>query len=254
MRQLVRSKKLSDDIVEHLEHMILEGVFEPGSRLPAERKLAEEFGVSRPSVREALKKLITKGLVASKQGRGNFIVESVGKIFRDPLLCLYEEYPEAQRDLLEFRHTLEVSSAYYAALRANNLDLESLSKKFEAMKVCYLDKQSTKEQEAIADADFHLAIAEASHNIVILQIMRMLFELVKKNITVSIFCLHIVKGQTRDKLMEQHQALYDAIMAGDANLAKNIAGEHVSYVRKVLDTLSEDQQRIAQSERRHQVE
>lgn len=254
MQPLVRSKKVSDDIVEHLEQMILEGVYSPGSRLPAERKLAVELGVSRPSLREALKKLIAKGFVTSKQGGGNFITESVGQVFRDPILGLYEEYPEAQRDLLEFRHTLESSSAYYAALRANKLDLENLTKHFELMKQCYLDKESTKQQEAIADADFHLAIAEASHNMVLLQIMRMLFDLVKKNITVSIFCLHTVKESTRDSLIAQHQALYDAIMAGDADLAKDVASEHINYVRQVLDTLSEDQKRIAQSERRHHLE
>lgn len=254
VQQLIRSKKVSDDIVEQLEHLILEGIFKPGSRLPAERKLAEEFGVSRPSVREALKKMVAKGLVISRQGGGNFVVESVGQLFRDPILSLYGDYPDAQRDLLEFRHTLEASCAYYAALRANKLDLENLVQQFNVMKACYLDKQSTKNQEAEADAGFHLAIAEASHNMVLLQIMRMLFDLVKQNITSSIFCLYTGCKQTRDQLMEQHTALYEAILSGDAELAKMVAGDHINYVRQVLDELERDQKRIVQSERRHKSE
>lgn len=254
VQQLIRNKKISDDIVEQLEHLILEGVFKPGSRLPAERKLAEQFGVSRPSLREALKKMVAKGLVVSKQGGGNYVVETVGQLFRDPILSLYEEYPDAQRDLLEFRHTLEASCAYYAALRANKLDIENLTKQINKMRVCYLDKQSTKNQEAEADANFHLAIAEASHNMVLLQVMRLLFDLVKQNITSSIFCFYTGKEQTRDQLMEQHNALYEAIISGDAELAKNVASDHINYVRKVLSELEEEQKRMTQSERRLKTE
>lgn len=254
MQQLMKSKKISDDIVEQLEHLILEGVFKPGDRLPAERKLAEELGVSRPTLREALKKMVAKGLIITKQGGGNFVVESVGQLFRDPILSLYEEYPEAQRDLLEFRHTLEGSCAYYAALRANKLDLENLTRQINKMKACYLDKKSTKEQDAEADANFHLAIAEASHNMVLLQVMRMLFDLVKQNITSSIFCFYTVKEQTRDQLMVQHNALYEAIISRDANLAKAVVEEHINYVRTVLNELDEEQKRISQSERRLNLE
>ena len=103
----VQQRRLADDIVDRIETLILEGTLKPGERLPAERALAEEFGVSRPSLREALQKLVARGLLQSRHGGGTFVSEALGSSFRDPLLQLLEKNPEAQRDLLEFRHTLE---------------------------------------------------------------------------------------------------------------------------------------------------
>ncbi len=71
----VRQRRLSDDIVAQLEAMILEGTLKSGERLPAERVLAEQFGVSRPSLREAIQKLVAKGLLVSRQGGGNYVTE-----------------------------------------------------------------------------------------------------------------------------------------------------------------------------------
>jgi len=146
----VRQRRLSDDIVEQLEGMILEGTLKSGERLPAERALAEQFGVSRPSLREAIQKLAAKGLLVSRQGGGNYVAESLGSTFSDPLLHLLENNPEAQRDLLEFRQTLEASCAYYAALRATEVDRERLTAAFEALQDCYarVDEVSRVEEGA----------------------------------------------------------------------------------------------------------
>ena len=132
----VRQRRLSDDIVERLEGMILEGTLRAGERLPAERALAEQFGVSRPSLREAIQKLVAKGMLVSRQGGGNYVTETVGSTFSDPLLVLLENNTDAQRDLLEFRHTLEASCAYYAALRATEWDREQLQVSFDALQDC----------------------------------------------------------------------------------------------------------------------
>ena len=159
----VRQRRLSDDIVEQLEGMILEGTLKSGERLPAERALAEQFGVSRPSLREAIQKLAAKGLLVSRQGGGNYVAESLGSTFSDPLLHLLENNPEAQRDLLEFRQTLEASCAYYAALRATEVDRERLTAAFEALQDCYTrSDEVSRAEEGAADARFHLAIAEAA--------------------------------------------------------------------------------------------
>ncbi|MCD8514136.1 MAG: GntR family transcriptional regulator, partial [Nitrincola sp.] len=87
-----------------IEEMILEGTFNPGQRLPPERELAARFEVSRPSLREALQKLIARGLLTSRQGGGTYVAENLGSGFSDPLMKLFETHPEAQYDLLEFRH------------------------------------------------------------------------------------------------------------------------------------------------------
>ena len=120
----IKQRRLSDNIVEQLETMILEGTLQPGQRLPAERALAEQFGVSRPSLREAIQKLVAKGLLVSRQGGGNYVAESLGSTFSDPLLHLLENKEDAQRDLLSARQQrvqirralLSSSVALYAAL------------------------------------------------------------------------------------------------------------------------------------------
>ena len=151
----VRQRRLSDDIVERLEGMILEGTLTAGERLPAERQLAEQFGVSRPSLREAIQKLVAKGMLVSRQGGGNYVAQSMGSTFSDPLLQLLENNPEVERDLLEFRHTLEASCAYYAALRATAVDRERLKVAFDALQDCYARADEvSRAEEGAADASF----------------------------------------------------------------------------------------------------
>lgn len=247
----VRQRRLSDDIVEQLEGMILEGTLKSGERLPAERALAEQFGVSRPSLREAIQKLSAKGLLVSRQGGGNYVAESLGSTFSDPLLHLLENNAEAQRDLLEFRQTLEASCAYYAALRATEVDRERLTAAFEALQDCYshVDEVSRVEEGA-ADARFHLAIAEASHNAVLLHTIRGLFDLLKRNVVTNIGGMYQQRTETRDMLISQHRDLYLAIVEGRAEDAREISTRHLLYVQEVLEEVRQEVQRVARAERR----
>ena len=247
----VRQRRLSDDIVEQLEGMILEGTLKSGERLPAERALAEQFGVSRPSLREAIQKLAAKGLLVSRQGGGNYVVESLGSTFSDPLLHLLENNPEAQRDLLEFRQTLEASCAYYAALRATEVDRERLTAAFEALQDCYTrDDEVSRVEEGAADARFHLAIAEASHNAVLLHTIRGLFDLLKRNVVTNIGGMYQQRTETRDMLISQHRDLYLAIIEGRAEQAREGSTRHLLYVQEVLEEVRQEVQRVARAQRR----
>ena len=247
----VRQRRLSDDIVEQLEGMILEGTLKSGERLPAERALAERFGVSRPSLREAIQKLAAKGLLVSRQGGGNYVVDSLGSTFSDPLLHLLESNPEAQRDLLEFRQTLEASCAYYAALRATEVDRERLTAAFEAWQDCYARADEvSRVEEGAADARFHLAIAEASHNAVLLHTIRGLFDLLKRNVVTNIGGMYQQRTETRDMLINQHRDLYLAIIEGRAEQARDVSIRHLLYVQEVLEEVRQEVQRVARAERR----
>lgn len=250
----VRQRRLSDDIVEQLEGMILEGTLQSGERLPAERALAEQFGVSRPSLREAIQKLTAKGLLMSRQGGGNYVVENLGSTFSDPLLHLLESNPDAQRDLLEFRQTLEASCAYYAAQRATDIDRERLRIAFDSLQNCYsrVDEVSRAE-EGEADASFHLAIAEASHNAVLLHTIRGLFDLLKRNVVTNIGGMYKQRTETRDMLISQHRELYLAIIEGRADNAREVSTRHLLYVQEVLEEVRQQVQRTARAERRKGV-
>lgn len=248
----VRQRRLSDDIVERLEGMILEGTLTAGERLPPERQLAEQFGVSRPSLREAIQKLVAKGMLVSRQGGGNYVAQSMGSTFSDPLLQLLENNPEVERDLLEFRHTLEASCAYYAALRATAVDRERLKVAFDALQDCYARADEvSRAEEGAADASFHLAIAEASHNAVLLHTIRGLFDLLKRNVVTNIGGMYKQRSETRDMLIAQHRDLYLAIVEGRAQDAREVSSQHILYVQEVLEEVRQEVQRVARAERRN---
>lgn len=250
----IQQRRLSDEIVEQLETMILEGVLQAGERLPAERKLAEQFGVSRPSLREAIQKLVAKGLLVSRQGGGNYVNQEVGTTFSDPLLALLAEKHDAQKDLLEFRHTLEGACAYYAALRATPADHERLAAAFAQLEACYEGSaENCQVEEGLADARFHLAIAEASHNVVLLHTIRGLFDLLRGNVITNIGGMYTHRSETRAMLIEQHRSLYQAIKAGDAELARQLSNQHIEYVCEVLAEVDEEQLRVQRSERRKRI-
>lgn len=250
----IRQRRLSDTIVEQLETMILEGALKPGEKLPAERTLAEQFGVSRPSLREAIQKLIAKGSLISRQGGGNYISKNFGSSFSDPLLPLLETHPEAHHDLLEFRHTLEADCAYYAALRATDVDRNHLETTFTELMTCYSnDSKAGRAEEAAADARFHLAIAEASHNVVLLHTMRGLFNLLESSVLANIDGMHVVKEPTRQALIDQHRDLFNAIMQANADEARRIAGNHIRYVQDMLAQSQEEKTRTDRALRRESL-
>ena len=91
----IRASKISDIIAKRLEAMILEGSLVPGQKMPPERELAQQFEVSRPSLREALHKLEAKGLVTRKQGGGTFVSAEIGLSFVDPLMQLFQTHSES---------------------------------------------------------------------------------------------------------------------------------------------------------------
>ena len=247
----VRQRRLSDDIVSQLEAMILEGTLKAGERLPAERQLAEQFGVSRPSLREAIQKLVARGLLVSRQGGGNYVAAQLGSTFSDPLLQLLEDNPDAQRDLLEFRHTLEGSCAYYAAQRATPVDHQRLRAAYDALQACYAEgSKATRAEEGAADARFHLAIAEASHNAVLLHTIRGLFDLPKHNVVTNIGGMYLQRGETRERLREQHRELFEAIVEGRAEEARERSSRHIDYVREVLEEGQQEVKRLARAQRR----
>lgn len=250
----IQQRRLSDEIVERLETMILEGALQAGERLPAERKLADQFGVSRPSLREAVQKMVAKGLIVSRQGGGNYVSKEVGATFSDPLLALLAKRTGAQKDLLEFRHTLEGACAYYAAQRATPADYERLDLAFEQLEACYENTtQDCRIEEGLADARFHLAIAEASHNVVLLHTIRGLFDLLRGNVVTNIGGMYSQRSETRTMLIEQHRALYQAIKSGQAEQARELSNRHIEYVCEVLAEVDEEQLRVQRSERRKHV-
>jgi len=245
--QRVKQPKISDVIVQQMEEMILEGTLKPGQKLPPERALAEQFEVSRPSVREAVQKLAAKGMLVSRQGGGNYVSEDLGRSFSDPLLDLFSSHPEAQYDLLEFRHALEGVSAYYAALRSTAADKAEIQRCYAVLQQHHDNDEF--EQEVHADVDFHLAIAGAAHNLVLLHMMRALFGLLRQHITDNLMNIYPKPGY-REKIHQQHRVLMDAVLAGDPEKARQAAHHHLAYVEDALLEGEKESSRVERALRR----
>lgn len=221
--------RIPDAIAHQLELRILEGSLKPGDRLPAERELALELGVSRPSLREAIKKLVSRDLLVSRHGGGTFVTNRLEASFSDPWQQLVEQHPFLQDDVLEFRFLLEASAAALAAERATDEDLQRLEQSFQRLDAAYQgDERSA---QVAADVGFHLTIAEAAHNVLyahlVSSVMRLLHEHVRRTLKEI-----GVGSETGRQLMAQHRAILDAISSRQPEQAWRAAQTHINFVRQ----------------------
>lgn len=243
--------RVSDRVAAQLRALIADRGLQPDQRLPAERALALELGVSRTALREAIAQLASQGLLRARIGGGTYVQrphtpEDQVIAPLQPFLPLLQGDPEYRFDVLETRHALEGATAWHAALRATDADRARIAAAFEAMLQAHA--QGDAAAEARADADFHLAIAEAAHNRVLLQVMRGLFDLLQTNISQSRHKL-FQSPRTFAPLLAQHRALHDAILAGEPERARDAAHAHLAFVHTALRSLDEDEARRARASR-----
>ncbi|MCP4077023.1 MAG: GntR family transcriptional regulator [Gammaproteobacteria bacterium] len=237
-------KTLSEQIASQLEAMIADGSLQPGEQLPAERILSERLGVSRPSLREAIKKLASKGLLMSRQGGGTYVQQSLDQGMIDPLMNILQQQPESRFDVLEVRHALDGHAAYYAALRATDEDRYHIQCAFERMIDLHQNTDNPLD-EARADAEFHISITEASHNVVLLHVTRSLFAVLQNTIKHNLDKLYTIP-RVFEPLSQQHEALMQAVVKGDPEAARLAAQEHLVFVEESLQGIDKQQ---AQHER-----
>ncbi|KAG0770688.1 hypothetical protein G6F22_017190 [Rhizopus arrhizus] len=167
------TQRISDKVAAQLRGLVQEQRLQPGDRLPAERALAVQLGVSRTALREAIAQLASQGLLTARVGGGTYVAEPAARARQAldeplaPYLPLFQGDPEYRFDVLEIRHALEGATAWHAALRATDEDRTRIAQAFQTMMDAHGKDDPTGEAEA--DAAFHLSIAEASHNLVLLQ-------------------------------------------------------------------------------------
>jgi GntR family transcriptional regulator, transcriptional repressor for pyruvate dehydrogenase complex len=250
MNQRLNPTKLSDTIASELEQRILEGSWKTGDKIPAERELSAQLGVSRASLREAIQKLVSAGLLSSQQGGGTYVTNQLSVGFLDPWEGLLQNHPSVREDLLEFRELIESKAAECAAQRATTDDKIRLQRCFEVIDSAYLD--GTLEELANADLDFHQAIAEASHNAIIGHMTSSLLRILHDNLKLNLSELVIVPD-AREKLRQQHKAIWNAIDRGDTLAARSNATQHVEYVRETLEETLKRGSRRKSAERRLQI-
>ncbi|KTF12396.1 pyruvate dehydrogenase complex transcriptional repressor PdhR [Pseudoalteromonas sp. H105] len=241
----IKAAKLSDVILQQLENMILEGSLAPGEKLPPERELAKQFEVSRPSLREAIQKLEAKGLVTRRQGGGTFVKNQLEEGLTDPLFDLISKHPESQFDLLEFRHALEGIAAYYAALRGTSTDFDKVKQSFDSIASANDDLQ----QKAKAINAFHFSVAESSHNVVLLHLVRGMQALLEQNILQNLTVL-LEKPHISKQLAAHRRLLMDAVIEGNPEQARLASNAHLAFIEEALLEAGKEHSRIERSLRR----
>ncbi len=245
----IRQPKLSDVIEHELERLILEGTFTPGQQLPPERELALRFNVSRPSVREAIQRLEARRLLTRRQGGGTFVSEKLWQGFSDPLLNLLASNQEAQFDLLESRHALEGISAYFAALRGTIEDYDRIRQCQERIRKA--EEEKNVEEEAIAVMESLIAITDATHNVVLLHIVRSLAPLLEQNVLQNLKLLRR-RNEVVDKVSKHRANIVDAILSRQPEKARELSHTHLAYIEDTLLDLNREESRRQRSLRRIQ--
>lgn len=249
--QKVQTEKLSTAVVRQIEELILRGILRPGERLPSERELSERLGVSRPSLRDAVAELQDKGLLTPRAGSGVFVAEVLGSAFSPALTELFARHDEAVFDYLSFRRDIEALAADRAARLGSENDLAVIQTVFDRMAS---PKRRSAQDDAELDAQFHSAIMDASHNVVMLHMMRSMFDLLRNGV---FYNRQVIFEQrtSRDALLDQHRAINDAIQARDPAAARSAVVAHLTYVEQALqDQRRADRNaRIAQQRLQHET-
>jgi GntR family transcriptional repressor for pyruvate dehydrogenase complex len=238
MAQRRRSvNRISDSVAEELEARILEGSLKPGDRLPSERDLAAELGVSRPSLREALQKLVSKGLLVTRHGGGTVVTDRLEATFVDPWQEMLKGHPMLQSDLLEFRRMLESQAAALAAERATAADVERIDTAFAALDAAY----ASDDLIACAEADvaFHQAVAEAAHNALIGHLCASLHRVIHDDVSANLGFLRS-RADRWDRLKAQHRAIWEAVRSHRAEAAAAGASTHIDFVRESMAEAAKD--------------
>ncbi|MGD6843706.1 FadR/GntR family transcriptional regulator [Bacillus infantis] len=221
-------KKAYETIIDHLQHILFSGAFQPGDRLPTERELAARFKASRTSVREALRQLEAQGLLEIRQGSGSYLKASTEARPESVSFTIENEKTKLVYEMLELRRALEVECAGLAAQRAGSLDLEPIRQALLLM-------ESTDDAELgiKADVDFHFAIVNAARN----SIFAKLFETVSGHMNDTIRATRkerLLDPSRRQDTIEEHKEIFLAIALGHVQDARLSMEKHISQIRREL--------------------
>lgn len=223
----IRSRKLSDEVYRQLVSLISSGELKPGDKIPSERELAADMGISRQSIREALNRAEVMRLIEVRQGEGSFILSSVNESLKPPLTLIMEKEVERIFDFLEIRKLVEGWCAEKAAVEATADELENMQEILDKMKkVAAKDKQ----WEAM-DLALHLSFAKATHNVIAVHIM----EALKSNFRPFFkFTKSMPSSERIDVLWQHHYEIFSAIKQKDPVTAKKKVIAHLNFIEEKL--------------------
>lgn len=219
----ILKKKIFDEVYDQLISLISNGKLKPGEKLPPERDLARDLKVSRQSIREALKKAESKGLIKVRQGEGAFILSAASDLMESPFLTMMTEEVGKIYEFIEIRKVIEVWCAKKAAEFTTAKELKNMEKALSEMEKLI----DSREILGKPDIDFHIAIAEASHNTLMVHMMTTIKQIFLSMFKISNFTRRPGKNRI---LIKQHQEIYKAIKNKNTKLAAQKMESHLQFV------------------------
>jgi len=226
MFESIENKKISQVVIEQIQDMIMRGELKNGDKLPPERELTQTLNIGRPALREALKALEVIGLIESRHGQGNFIVNNTENSFFKPLSLSFKLSNGNIEEILELRHLIENYTVKQAAINANAKDLERLYELYE----CLIEAETT-ELKSHYDKEFHYEIAKISKNTLInnlLESTSYLFDnFINKTVRMSFF-----EEDSIEKLYEEHLNVIKAIEKHDSEEASKFMDLHLRQINR----------------------
>ncbi len=219
----VEREKISVKVRNQIKSLIIEGRLKPGESLPAERELVRLLKVSRPSLREALNSLVGMGFLGMAQGNKTVVKSLVPTEIFSPIDHFLKEDSENFFEFIEVRKAIETWNAYFAARRATPEDLSYLETNIESMKKTVEEGGSFPDKE---DANFHLAIARATHNRIQTHVMFTIWDIMIE------FIGKYYRSLQERKLLDQHIQIFEAIKEKDSDLARRRILEHLDFAEK----------------------
>ncbi len=222
----IERKRVTDQIIDQLTAMIADGRFKPGDKLPSEPVLMEQFGVGRSSLREAIGALSLIGMLTVRPGHGTHVAAPAGEPLTKPLRWgMFMTWREKLHEFIEARISLEQTLVGMAAERATETDIEEIRRGLNLLK----SPKLTRRRAIEADLVFHMAVANASHNSVLARFLEELRQPVRQWMEqkASLFGGY-------DRVYEQHEAVFKAILARDSALAQRMIKEHLEAVGERL--------------------
>jgi len=218
--QAIDSDRLYRKIARQLSGLIEAGEFRPGERLPAERELAKQLAVSRPSVREALIALEIEGKVEVRVGSGVFVASPTLAVVRSAVA-----EGEGPFELIQARKVIEGETAAVAAREASEAELDAIRAAVDEMQRCHEGGESTD----ASDRAFHTTIARATQNHVLASVVQMLWDEGRGAIWKTME-KHFQTPALRESTLRDHRAVYEAIAAHDARAARRAMHHHLTRV------------------------
>jgi len=230
--QPVRSAPTTEQVVERVYELIKHQDLQPGERLPPERELSKQLGISRPALRAGLSSLISMGVLQSRQGAGTFICDGPPALDSEPLRLLAQLHGFSYEHMFESRSVLEVGAAGLAAERATGEQLATMSEQIADMFASLKDPQ----QFLVHDVAFHRAVAAASNNPTLATLVEMVSAILYERRRET-----IERAHDFNEALELHRKIYRAIRERKPEEAREAMREHIVRAQRAF-ALEEAQQ------------